>query len=175
MISKITNSIVSKPVAILLALSFLFMSFKAPDGKVVLSAGTQVQLETVDLLKSDLILPGQTVDFKVTSDVIVDEKVVIAAGTIAKGQVTRAQKAKGLGKAGFLEVRIKSVTSVDGQQVLLSGSNINEEGEDKSTTAIVLGVLICILFLTKKGGNAEIPVGHEISVNVASNMKIAVE
>ena len=173
MISKITNSIISKPLAVLLAFSFLFTSFKAPDGKVVLSAGTQVRLETINTLKSDIVLPGQTIDFKVIADVVIDEKVVIAAGTLAKGQVTRAQKAKGLGKAGYLEVRLKSVTAVDGQQIYLSGSNINQEGEDKSTTAIVLGVLICLLFLTIKGSNAEVPIGHEIAVNVASTLKIA--
>ena len=33
---------------------------------------------------------------------------------------TRSEKAKGLGKAGFLEVQIKSVTPVDGQEVYLS-------------------------------------------------------
>ena len=173
MITKIQNSFFAKPVAVLLAFSFLFMSFTMKgDGSVVLNAGTTVLLETVSMIQSDMVSVGQTIDFRVKYDVKVDNKIVIAAGSIAKGQVIRAQKAKGLGKEGFVEIQIKSVTAVDGQEVFLTGGNVYQEGEDKQTLSILLGIFVCILFLTMKGKNAQVPPGYQISSSVATTMTI---
>lgn len=112
------------------------------------------------------------VDFRVKTDVKVDNKVVIAAGAIAKGQVVRGQKAKGLGKEGFVEIQIKSVRAVDGQEVYLSGGNVYQEGDDQQTLAIVLGVFVCILFLFLKGKNATVPPGFQLNSSVASTVTI---
>lgn len=173
MITKIQNSFFAKPIAMLLAASFLFMSFKMTgDGAVTLNAGTNVSLETVSMIQSDLASVGQTIDFRVKYDVKVDSKIVIQAGAIAKGQVMRAQKAKGLGKEGFVEIQIKSVTAVDGQEVFLTGGNVYNEGEDKETLSILLGVFVCILFLTMKGKNAQVPPGYQVSSSVATTMAI---
>ena len=79
-----------------------------------------------------------------------------------------------MGKAGFLEIQIKSVTAVDGQEVYLAGGNVNEEGDDRATLAIVLGIFVCILFLFMKGKNAEIPPGLSFDSNVASTINIQV-
>ena len=175
MITKIQNSFFAKPVAVLLAFSFLFMSFTMKgDGSVVLNAGTNVSLETVSMIQSDMVSVGQTIDFRVKYDVKVDNKTVIAAGSIAKGQVMRAQKAKGLGKEGFVEIQIKSVTAVDGQEVFLTGGNVYQEGEDKQTLSILLGVFVCILFLTMKGKNAQVPPSYQISSSVATTMTISI-
>ena len=175
MITKIQNSFFAKPIAMLLVASFLFMSFKMTgDGEVTLNAGTNVSLETVSMIQSDLVSVGQTIDFRVKYDVKVDNKTVIPAGAIAKGQVMRAQKAKGLGKEGFVEIQIKSVTASDGQEVFLTGGNVHQEGEDQQTLAILLGVFVCILFLTIKGKNAQVPPGYQVTSSVATTMTIKI-
>lgn len=165
-----------KSVAVMLSLAVLNLSFaSAPVEQVVaLKAGTVIPLETINVIKSDNATVGRTIDLRVTRDVEVDGQTVIPAGSIAKGQVTRSQKAKGLGKAGFLEIQIKSVTAVDGQEVYLAGGNVSEEGDDKATLAIVLGIFVCILFLFIKGKNAEIPPGFSFDSNVASTINIQV-
>lgn len=151
------------------------MSFKMiGNGVIVLNAGTSISLETINPLRSDLVMPGQMIDFRVRTDVKVDGKTVIAAGSIAKGQIMRAEKAKGLGKEGFLEVQMKTVQAVDGQQIVLSGGNVYQEGQERQTTAILLGVLVCILFLTMKGKNAEVPAGYQISTAVATSTEIKI-
>lgn len=175
MITKIQNSVNLKFIALLLAVSFLSMSFKMNrNGEVVLNAGTPISLETVSMIESSRIAIGQTVDFRVRYDVKVEGETVIKAGSIAKGQVVRAQMAKGLGKEGFIEVKVKSVTAVDGQEVYLSGGNLYQEGENKETLAIVLGLFVCILFLTMKGKEAQVPAGYEVNPSVASTVKIKV-
>ncbi|MDB2493481.1 hypothetical protein N9X15_04925 [Flavobacteriaceae bacterium] len=165
-----------KSVAVMLSLAVLNLSFaSAPvEQVVVLKSGTVIPLETINVIKSDNATVGRTIDLRVTRDVEVDGQTVIPAGSIAKGQITRSQKAKGLGKAGFLEIQIKSVTAVDGQEVYLAGGNVSEEGDDKATLAIVLGLFVCILFLFMKGKNAEIPPGFSFDSNVASTINIQV-
>jgi len=175
MISKIHNSLYVKHIALLLAVSILTMSFKMRgNGEVVLNAGTNIPLETVSMIQSDLVSVGQTIDFRVKYDVQVEGKIVVAAGSIAKGQVMRAQKAKGLGKEGLVEIQIKSVTAVDGQEVFLTGGNVYQEGEDKQTMAILLGVFVCILFLTMKGKNAQVPPGYQVTSSVATTMTVKI-
>jgi hypothetical protein len=173
MIIKILESNYVKHCALLLAVSILTMSFKMPgNADVVLNAGTGIPLETVSMIQSDLVSVGQTIDFRVKYDVKVDGKTVVAAGAIAKGQVMRAQRAKGLGKEGFIEIQIKSVTAADGQEVYLTGGNVYQEGEDKQTLSIVLGLFVCILFLTMKGKNAQVPPGYSVNSAVASTITI---
>ncbi len=173
MITKIQQSILAKPLALFLAASFLMMSFTLKgDGEVVLNAGTRVALETISMIQSDTVAIGQTIDFRVKYDVKVDNKVVIAAGSIAKGQVMRAEKAKGIGKEGMVEIQIKTVTAVDGQEVFLTGGNVYQEGEDRQVLSIVLGIFVCLLFLVMKGKNAIVPPGYEVSASVASTINI---
>jgi hypothetical protein len=173
MIQTFQKSNYVRHIAVLLAFSMLTMSFtpNKPDD-VVLNAGTIVALETTSMLQSDQVFVGQTIDFRVKYDVKVNGKKAIVAGSIAKGQIMRAQKAKGLGRQGFLEVQIKSVTAVDGQEVFLSGGNVYQEGDDKQALAIALGVFVCILFLTIKGKNAQVPAGYQVSSSVATSMNL---
>ena len=63
---------------------------------------------------------------------------------------------------------------MDGQQIPVVGNNIYRQGEDKQTLAIVLGVVLCILFLTMKGKNAEIPAGTAVDATTAANMTVNV-
>ena len=115
----IKNKSMFKSLAVMLSLAVLNLSFGSVpvEQAVVLKAGTVVSLETINAIKSDKATVGRTIDLRVTRDIEVDGQTVIPAGSIAKGQITRSQKAKGLGKAGFLEIQIKSVTAVDGQEV----------------------------------------------------------
>jgi hypothetical protein len=175
LITTIAKSKQVKFLAGLLVISFLTMSFRMRADGVVLPAGTAVALETASTISSEIATPGQMVDFKVRYDIKVGEKVVIAAGSIARGQILRANKAKGLGKEGMIEIQLKSVKAVDGQDIPLMAGNVFQQGEDKQTLSIVLGVLVCVLFLTMKGKNAEVPAGYETSGSVAVNSTIAVQ
>lgn len=174
MIKKILNSKSVKFLAIFLAFNFASASLLAKGlANVILPAGTIVRLENSSEISSENLIAGQTVDFFVSGDVKVDGKVVVKSGSIAKGYVTRVQKAKGLGKEGSLEIEIRSVQAVDGSEVKLTSSRVSEAGDDKQTAAILLGVLVCILFLTKKGENAKIPPGFTLDGRVASDTEIS--
>lgn len=173
MFIKLFKSCYFKPITFLMALAMLTMSFTMPNGTVVLKAGTMIPMELVSTITSKTARNGQMVDFRVMSDVKVDGKTVIPAGSIAQGQIVRAKKSGLLGSEGELEISVKSVKAVDGTNIYLSSNNISDEGSNKVALSIVL-TLCCLFGFLIKGGKAEIPAGTQVQGMVASNTEINV-
>lgn len=70
-------------------------------------------------------------------------------------------------------MNISYAKAVDGTNVPLRTS-LTEKGEEKLTTTVVLGVIICPLFLLMKGGEAAIQAGTEFKVFVDRDTKIEI-
>lgn len=160
------------PVAVL---SLVIASFLAPAAfaqkQVTLKAGTPVILATTTNLTSKNVVAGNTVDFRVVTDVIVEGNVVISAGTIAKGQVSNVSKASAVGKGGELSVGINAINAVDGTLVPLSGAQISASGDSKVGLAIVCGLCTLVGFLIP-GSQAELPAGAQAQAVVMSNTSV---
>ena len=165
MFIKFLKSIYFKPTLFLMALAMLTMSFTMPNGTVVLKAGTVIPMELVSTISSKTARSGQLVDFRVTSDVKVDGKTVIAAGSIAQGQIVRAKKNGLLGAEGELEIAVKSIRAVDGTNIYLSSNKV---------VLSVVVTLCCLFGFLIKGGQAEIPAGAQVQGIVVSNTDINV-
>lgn len=173
MFIKLFKSFYFKPMVLLMALAMLTMSFTMPNGTVLLKAGTVIPMELISTITSKNARSGQMVDFRVMSDVKVDGKTVIAAGSIAQGQIVRAKKSGLLGSEGELEISVKTIKAVDGTNVYLSSNNVSDEGSNKVALSIVL-TLCCLFGFLIKGGQAEIPAGTQVQGMVASNTEINV-
>lgn len=121
-----------------------------------------------------------------TTAAIVDNDVKSQNGTvlIKRGTPVELQlngkKAKGCGKAGYIEVACVSTTATDGQTIMLNG-NVNAEGDSKKGLAMGLGLGLGLTFLFPigfallaiKGKNATIPANTVIpNVFVASDYTI---
>ena len=104
-------------------------------------------------------------------DAIVDADVKTSDGSVLIKKGTRVnanmdvQKAKGVGKPGFIIIKNLSTTSVDGQTIYLAGS-VKEEGESKRGKALGLGLGLglclfppCLAILAMRGEQAVIPSG----------------
>ncbi|PRY86313.1 hypothetical protein [Mongoliibacter ruber] len=175
MLQLIQKSRFSKFTCLFLAIAFLNMSFVSKNYEgVKIPSGTIVSVENSSPISSQNLIVGQNIDFFVVDDVKIDGKTVIRRGAPARAQVIRVQKAKGLGKEGSVEVEVRSVQAVDGSEVRLTSARIFEEGEDRQTAAILLGVLVCLLFLTKKGKDAVIAPGSIIDGRVAQEVTVEV-
>lgn len=169
------KSIVKKTTAALLLVCLSTFSFHATAaGEIIIPAGTRIELETVQSISSELIQPGEPVDFKVRADVAINGVIVVKAGTLAKGVVITSDHAKGIGKEGNVEIQVKNVQAVDGSFLPLSSNSIARKGENNAVLSIVLGVLVCLLFLLIKGKNGVIPAGTSVDAIVASNSKVVV-
>ena len=109
----LSKSLVVKPIVAIMILAFMNLSFTLADNEVILKAGTLIPLEVLSEINTKNITTGQMIDLKVTREISVEKNVVIPYGAIAKGQVTRFEKRKGLGKGASMQIQIKSVTAKD--------------------------------------------------------------
>jgi len=83
-----------------------------------LQEGEAVYLEIVsNPIIADMEI-GNVVEFKTTSNVIVDGKEVIRAGSPAKGRIKRIER-PGYNTTGLIQVEVEHIRAVDGQQVLV--------------------------------------------------------
>ena len=173
MFIKLINSFYFKSTAMLMACAILFMSFTMPGETVVLKAGTVIPLELISTITSKTARTGQVVDFRVMSDIAVNGKVLVSAGSIAQGQIVRAKKSGLLGSEGELEIAVRSVKAVDGTNIYLSSNSIVDEGSNKVALSIIV-TLCCLFGFLIKGGKAEIPAGTQVQGVVSSNVEINV-
>lgn len=166
----------TKAFAALIALvaTCVFAPFTSAQKKVTLKAGTPVILATIETVSSKTTVSGNTVDFKVVTDVIVDGNVVIPAGTIAKGQASNVSRASAIGKGGEITVGINNINALDGTLVPLSGANISASGKNKVGLAIVCGICTLFGFLIP-GSQAELPAGSQTQAVVMSNTIVTLQ
>ena len=99
--------------------------------KVDLLSGTTVLLELAESLSSEQMTAGQLVQFKVTTDVVVDGRVAIRTGALAWGRI------KGIDKPTYnnpaqLRLEVQHVQAVDGQQIKLNGAEQTLRGKFSS-------------------------------------------
>lgn len=85
---------------------------------ITLTAGTQVNLMLNEAVDGESVAVGNALDFTVRSNVMVNGKVVIAAGSTATGWVKNVKKSCG-GKCAEITITVESATAVDGQTVNL--------------------------------------------------------
>jgi hypothetical protein len=156
-----------------LAVTFFFMSVTIPMNAetIVIKAGTPIHLELIDNINGNKVKQGQTVDFRVVSDVVIDGKKAITAGSIAKGQIVDQKKSSLLGIPGEVSISIKHVIATDGTMIHLSGSSLSDEGADHLVISIVC-TIFCIFGFLIKGGKAVIPSGTTLQAYVASNTQL---
>jgi hypothetical protein len=140
---------------------------------VTVPDGTEIEVVTTEELSSKTSAENDPVDFKVNEDVKVNNKVVIAKGTLVKGIVTEAEKSGRMGKSGRLNIRVESTTTVDGQKIKLRASK-SGTGGDKTGSVIALSLLVSPLFLLKKGKDAKVKAGTKIKVFTDEEKKVKV-
>lgn len=142
--------------------------------EVVLPDGTELTVITIEEISSKTAAEGDALTFKVDEDVKVNGKVIIARGTLVKGEISNAKKSGRMGKAGALSIRILSTTAVDDQKVKLRASK-GKEGDDKTGTTVALVVLFGPLGFLKKGKDAKIKEGTRIKAYTDEEKKVLVK
>lgn len=145
----------------------------APDATIILPEGTALPVVTTKEISSKTANLGDTVDFKVVEDVVVNGRVLISNGTAAKGSVMNAEPSGSMGHSGKLGVVVESTTTVDGKPVKLRAAK-GKEGNDKNVKTALLAQ-ISPFFLFKKGGDAKIPENTRVVVYVAEEKRFRLE
>jgi len=149
--------------------ALLIINFSSPisavAANITIKAGTPVILTVEKSIDSEVANVGDPVHLSVARDVEINGKVVINRGTRATGEVVSVEKKGYVGKPGKIAIAVRSATAVDGTEVRLRDT-VTREGKSQQTTALLLGLIVCILLLFIKGESSIIPVGTEIKAYV---------
>lgn len=166
-----------KLLTILTLAFFLNFTFGAnivlAEETVKLKAGTNVRLRLDNTINSENVNVGQTIQFSVSSEVKVDDKVVIESGAPAIGKVVDAEDNGMLGKPGKLGIQLTSVKAVDGQDVMINATKV-VKGKSKQTTALVVTLILCVFGLFIKGKDASLQAGSVIDARITSDYQIEI-
>jgi hypothetical protein len=152
-------------------------SLTAPKA-LLLEDGTPVHLVLAQNLSSADAVTGQTVEFEVVDDVVVNGFLVIPHGSMAWATVTDAEHKKRMGRAGKLDLNVDKVRLADGERVLLRAVKDTKGGGHQGAMvgAMVATSLVvwpaAPLFLLMHGKDVTIPKGTNISAFVQGNVTL---
>jgi hypothetical protein len=156
---------------------------KTADGATLtLRAGTSIVVEASQTYNAKNLSEGQTVNVRVKYNVIVNKQTLVAAGALGTANISDLTKPGAFGKAGRMELQMQSVQAVDGQQILLSGTPMIAEGQNKKGLAWGLSIGLFLLTIIGgiagifiKGKPAEVKAGTTTNTSVASDAQVQVE
>jgi hypothetical protein len=144
--------------SLLLVAVVLSLGSLAYAAEVTIKAGTPIPVRLLDDLSSETATAGQLVRFETTRNIIVDDKIVIKAGSEVIGEVTHAQKTGSLGKEGSLSLVVQYATAVDGTRIPLR-ANLSNTGDER----VALSWMVCPFI---KGTPSRIPATTETKAYV---------
>jgi hypothetical protein len=150
-------------------------SAAAPKG-FLLEDGTPVHLVLSENLSSADAVTGQTVEFEVVDDVVVNGLLVIPHGATAWATVTDAEHKKRMGRAGKLDLNIDKVRLADGEKAMLRAvKDVKGGGHTGAMVGAMVATSLVIwpaapLFLLMHGKDVTIPKGTNISAFVQGDL-----
>ena len=114
------------------------------EGLLQVPAGTSVKLRLTETATSGFSKTGETVWFEVVEDVTVEDQLLLSEGTRVRGLVRQAQKGKGGGIEGVLEIDLPAVKAADGTNIPVAGQIVTSgksKADKAATVAIAAGAL----------------------------------
>jgi hypothetical protein len=147
-----------------------------------LDDATPVLLRTREALSSGTAKVGDPVPFRVTEDVKVGDLIVIHRGASAWGVVTAVQPKRRKGRAGSLDVAIRSVQLLSGDRAALRAQE-HSKGVGKSGQILAemlpfddqiwgLSLPLRPLFLLQKGEDALLPAGTKVTAYLNADVPL---
>ena len=150
----------------------------AVPAQFVLQDGTPVKLRLNRNVSSEDATVGESVDFEVLEEVVVNGVVVIPKSGCAIGSVTEAQPKRRMGRAGKLEIVLDYVRLADSEKAPVRAVKDAKGGSRVGgmTVGIVATSLIFFpaapLFLLMHGKDITVPKGAEVTAYVNGDMKL---
>jgi len=131
-----------RSLALILAGTIIFQTGLPLSAQAVtIPQGTPVIVKLKDTVSSATHKQGDLIALTVVSDVMVEGKKVIAAGTAVKGTVESAAKRFIAGIGGQIEISVNEVKAVDGTVVPLKFSKETHNGS--TLVAAIVAVVCC--------------------------------
>jgi hypothetical protein len=144
----------------------------------VLEDGTPVKLKINRTVSSEDARTGDTVDFEILEDVIVNATLVAPKGGLAFATVTEAQAKRRMARGGKLNINIDYLRLLDNEHAALRAiKEVKGGGHTGAMTGGIVATSIVFfpaapLFLFMHGKDISIPKGTEITAYVSGDMKL---
>ncbi|MDP1762656.1 MAG: hypothetical protein Q8L07_02135 [Sediminibacterium sp.] len=138
---------------------------------VILQEGTIIKAALMNDVSGKEVGVGQTIDFELSENVMLNEKVVIPKGAKITGSVTEAQRSKALGKKGKLAFSIDYLYLTNGKVIKLRSQvekNLKGSGAAVAAGAILLSPFALLL----NGKNAKYEKGAVFTAYVDRETKL---
>ncbi|MBD3879376.1 MAG: hypothetical protein SR1Q5_06805 [Quinella sp. 1Q5] len=144
-----------------------------PEGNAYIPKGTILQIELTKELSSKKAKVGDAVPLRLVENLIVNDVIVVPAGSDVKGVVTKARKAGGLGRGGKLEFTIVSVKTINGVEIPLQYTKGEHGAGDGGAVAVVAFVSI-VGGIFMKGKNVVYNEGLKFDAQVTADTDLKV-
>ena len=146
---------------------------KIPEDHAYIPAKTKISLENTKTIDSKTAHTGDPVQFKTMSNILINDVVVIPAGAIAKGTITKAVSAGGLGRAGKIEFSINSIQTLNCVDIPLAYDS-SKAGQSDGGAVAVFAVVSILGGLFMKGTNVQCVEGTKIEATVTEDTDLNV-
>jgi hypothetical protein len=149
---------------------------QTPASNSVLRTGTPVSLRLLDQIttKEKKAKLNDIIRFEIAENVIVNDVVVIPAGSLASGELTEVRYKGMWGKSGRFSGRALNV-NVNGKNIRLSGT-FTEKGSSGGGGAVAVSALVFLpagFFMT--GKSAELPAGTIVRAFIDEDVPFVVQ
>lgn len=144
-----------------------------PKGNAYIPKETVINVELVEELTSKTSRVGDEVKLKTLDNIIINDVVVVPAGSMVSGKVTKCTSSGLFGRAGKLEFAINSVKSINGIEIPLQYTDLREAGSDDGAVAVFAAVSI-IGGIFMKGKNVSFPAGTKMAAKVVADTDLKV-
>ena len=163
-----------KKILFLMAMLLCTIANAQEKKSVTIKAGTIVPLEAINNVRASQVHEGQSIDFKVARDVLVNKQVAIPTGTIAKGTVYEAKRSSWWGTKGRLGIKLRSVIIPSGDELFFTSSEVYITGKNRTPVSVVTALFIwpCMFIC---GSKAEMKIGYEVDATFANTTTIELE
>lgn len=140
---------------------------------VTMPVGIPFEARITEDLSPSRMKTGDRVLMVVDKDVVIDNYVVIQAGARVVAEVADSKERSFAGQAGKILLSFRTVTAVDGQQIVTSGSS-RADGDEVMIESIGLGLVCCPLFLLMQGEEGIIKAGQLVTAYTVMPTKVTV-
>lgn len=144
-----------------------------PAGYAYIPENTILNIELTEEISSKKAHKGDRVPLTLQENVIVNDVIVIPAGTTVEGYVTEARSSGKFGRSGKLEFSINSVKSLNGVSIPLEYTIKKQAGDDGGAVAVAAAVTLVGGFFMK-GKNVNFPAGSVFEARVTSDTSLNV-
>jgi hypothetical protein len=142
-------------------------------GQFTVREGTEVRMTLEEELSSKSARVGQRFRMRVAEPVRVQGQVIVPAGTLGVGEVTRVERKGAFGKSGKLDVRVLHL-DLGENRIRLTGTN-SDEGAGGTAATVAVAVVAGVFSAFVTGKSAVLPVGTQMVGYLESDTPVIVE